>query len=62
MPWYEYECPEGHRTTKIFPMLEKPDVTSCPRPDCATIAKRVFNAAPVHFKGPGFYRTDGGRR
>ncbi len=56
MPVYEYEC--GHCSYR-FDMKqgfdEEPEAI-CPQ--CQGRARRVFHAAPVIFKGSGFYATD----
>ena len=56
MPIYEYEC--GHCSYR-FEMKqgfdEEPEAM-CPQ--CQGRARRVFHAAPVIFKGSGFYVTD----
>ena len=56
MPVYEYECGScHHRFEKKQSFHDEPKAV-CPR--CKRKAKRVFHAAPVIFKGSGFYVTD----
>ncbi len=56
MPIYEYECGScSHRFDKKQGFHDEPKAV-CPR--CEGIARRVFHAAPVIFKGSGFYVTD----
>ena len=56
MPIYEYECGTcRHRFDKKQSFNSKPE-TACPK--CKGKAKRVFHAAPIIFKGSGFYVTD----
>jgi putative FmdB family regulatory protein len=56
MPIYEYECGScRHRFEKRQGFDDEPKAV-CPR--CEGKARRVFHAAPVIFKGSGFYITD----
>jgi putative FmdB family regulatory protein len=56
MPVYEYECGScRHRFEKRQGFHDEPGAV-CPR--CEGKARRVFQAAPVIFKGKGFYVTD----
>jgi putative FmdB family regulatory protein len=56
MPVYEYECGSCcHRFDKRQGFDDEPKAV-CPR--CEGQARRVFHAAPVIFKGSGFYVTD----
>ncbi len=56
MPTYEYECAHcGHRFEVKQGFHDKPQA-ECPQ--CKKKAKRVFHAAPIIFKGSGFYVTD----
>ena len=56
MPVYEYECGFcRHRFEKKQSFNDEPKAV-CPR--CKGKAKRVIHAAPVIFKGSGFYVTD----
>ena len=56
MPLYEYGCPSCGLVTDIrHGFDEKPEAT-CER--CGTALVRRFSAAPIVFKGSGFYVTD----
>jgi putative FmdB family regulatory protein len=56
LPLYEYGCPSCGLVTDVrHGFDEKPDVT-CER--CGTRLVRRFSAAPIVFKGSGFYVTD----
>lgn len=56
MPLYEYGCPSCGLVTDVrHGFDEKPDV-KCER--CDTSLVRRFSAAPIVFKGSGFYVTD----
>ena len=56
MPLYEYGCPACGLVTDIrHGFDEKPEV-KCER--CGTQLARRFSAAPIVFKGSGFYVTD----
>jgi putative FmdB family regulatory protein len=56
MPIYEYECNScKHRFDIKQGFHDKPQA-ECPR--CQKKARRVFHAAPIIFKGSGFYVTD----
>jgi putative FmdB family regulatory protein len=56
LPLYEYGCPSCGQVTEVrHGFDEKPEV-SCER--CGTRSARRFSAAPIVFKGSGFYVTD----
>jgi putative FmdB family regulatory protein len=56
MPVYEYECGKcKHRFDKRQSFHDEP-VADCPI--CHAAARRVFQPAPIIFKGSGFYVTD----
>lgn len=56
MPIYEYECTEcSHRFDKKQGFHDEPKA-DCPK--CNHPAKRIFQPAPIIFKGSGFYVTD----
>ena len=56
MPLYEYGCPSCGQVSDIrHGFDEKPEVR-CER--CGTPLVRRFSAAPIVFKGSGFYVTD----
>jgi putative FmdB family regulatory protein len=56
MPVYEYECGSCHHRFEIRQGFDDEPRAVCPR--CEGKARRVFHAAPVIFKGNGFYVTD----
>ncbi len=56
MPVYEYRCEEcGHRYERKEG-FDAPSLQACVR--CGGSARRVLHAAPIVFKGSGFYSTD----
>jgi putative FmdB family regulatory protein len=56
MPTYEYECEQCKtRFEKKQSFHEQPIVTC---PECEGKVRRVFQAAPIIFRGSGFYVTD----
>lgn len=56
MPLYEYGCPSCGQVTDVrHGFDEKPQIT-CER--CGAVLVRRFSAAPIVFKGSGFYVTD----
>ena len=56
MPLYEYGCPKcGHVADVRHGFDDKPQVT-CEK--CGAEMTRRFSAAPIVFKGSGFYVTD----
>ena len=56
MPLYEYGCPKcGHVADVRHGFDDKPAVT-CEK--CGEAMTRRFSAAPIVFKGSGFYVTD----
>lgn len=56
MPLYEYGCPAcGHGTDVRHGFDERPEL-KCER--CGANLERRFSAAPIVFKGSGFYVTD----
>ena len=56
MPIYEYESPECLSHFEEKQSYDDPPVAICPR--CRHKARRIFQAAPIIFKGSGFYITD----
>jgi putative FmdB family regulatory protein len=59
MPLYDYACTQCGRTVEVrhgFNEVHQDPCTVCGAP-----VRRVFNAAPVLFKGSGFYVTDSRR-
>jgi len=56
MPIYEYQCTScNYRFEKKQGFHEEPKA-DCPR--CNQAARRLFQPAPIIFKGDGFYVTD----
>ncbi|MGA3038702.1 MAG: FmdB family zinc ribbon protein [Vulcanimicrobiaceae bacterium] len=56
MPLYEYGCPAcGHVADVRHGFDDKPEVT-CEK--CGAAMTRRFSAAPIVFKGSGFYVND----
>jgi len=56
LPLYEYGCPQcGHVADVRHGFDDKPAV-ACEK--CGTAMTRRFSAAPIVFKGSGFYVTD----
>lgn len=56
MPLYEYGCTKcGHIADVRHGFDDKPEVT-CEK--CGAAMTRRFSAAPIVFKGSGFYVTD----
>lgn len=56
MPTYDYECPgEGEKREFNLPFNHEPPICET----CGATMKRVFTAAPVHFKADGSYSTGG---
>lgn len=54
MPTYSYKCENGHDYQEVRAMSEEQQRTTCPEADCGTTLKRVFDSAPVQFKGSGW--------
>lgn len=59
MPLYEYACTKCGRTFEIRRGFNETHQEPCAA--CGAPVRRVFNAAPVLFKGSGFYVTDSRR-
>lgn len=58
MATYMYNCRNCERFTEIVrPMAEEEQIPACP--DCEQPMGRIYNSAPVQFKGTGFYKTGG---
>ncbi len=60
MPIYEYKCSSCDFSFEERQGFDAESVMICPR--CQNQAKRIFQAAPIIFKGSGFYVTDHGKR
>ncbi len=56
MPTYEYRCSGCHGTVERWQSFNDQPLTLCPT--CGGSLRRVFSAAPVIFKGSGWYCTD----
>ena len=57
MPLYDYQCTQCSAVTEVRHGFKETFVGACP--SCgASGLKRVFNPAPILFKGSGFYVTD----
>jgi putative FmdB family regulatory protein len=56
MPLYDYKCTQCGKTTEIRHGFDETRPETCP--SCGGKLARVFNPAPIVFKGSGFYVTD----
>jgi putative FmdB family regulatory protein len=57
MPLYDYQCKTCSTVTEVRHGFREEFAGACP--SCgATDLARVFNPAPILFKGSGFYVTD----
>lgn len=56
MPLYDYRCAQCGKTAEIRHGFN--DTYAEPCPECGGEMGRVFNPAPIVFKGSGFYITD----
>lgn len=56
MPLYDYKCADCGKLTEIRHGFDESHDDPCPA--CGGTLKRVFSAAPIVFKGSGFYVTD----
>ncbi|HEY9085174.1 MAG TPA: FmdB family zinc ribbon protein [Candidatus Tyrphobacter sp.] len=56
MPLYDYRCTACGKVTEVRHGFEERFSGTCPA--CGGALQRVFNAAPILFKGSGFYVTD----
>ena len=59
MPLYDYACTQCGRTFEVRRGFNETHQDPCAA--CGAPVRRVFNAAPVLFKGSGFYVTDSRR-
>jgi putative FmdB family regulatory protein len=59
MPLYDYACPQCGRVLEVRHGFNESYGKPCEA--CGAPLRRVFNPAPVLFKGPGFYVTDSRR-
>ena len=56
MPIYEYACEQCCARFEMKRRFGEDDGGVCP--SCGSPARRLFSAAPIIFKGSGFYVTD----
>lgn len=56
MPLYDYKCTACGTVREVRHGFNESHDEPCP--DCGAKVTRVFNAAPIVFKGSGFYVTD----
>lgn len=56
MPIYEYRCLDCRHEYEKREGFDAPALQQCPK--CEGTARRVLHAAPIVFKGSGFYVTD----
>jgi putative FmdB family regulatory protein len=56
MPLYDYSCTKCGHTVEVRHGFDESYDRPCPQ--CGAPMRRVFSAAPVLFKGSGFYVTD----
>ena len=56
MPLYDYACTQCGHTLEVRHGFDETYAQPCPK--CGSAMRRVFNAAPILFKGSGFYVTD----
>jgi len=56
MPLYDYKCTKCGTVREIRHGFQETYEEPCPA--CGAALTRVFSAAPIVFKGSGFYATD----
>lgn len=56
MPLYDYKCSQCGKVTEVRHGFDHTHTDPCPA--CGGAVSRVFSAAPIVFKGSGFYLTD----
>jgi putative FmdB family regulatory protein len=56
VPLYEYGCPTCESTTDVRHGFDETPELRCEK--CGAALKRLFSAAPIVFKGSGFYIND----
>jgi putative FmdB family regulatory protein len=56
MPLYDYRCTQCGNAVEVRHGFDDTHAEPCPA--CGGAMSRVFNPAPILFKGSGFYVTD----
>ena len=56
MPLYDYKCKDCGKVTEVRHGFNESHADPCPA--CGGTMQRVFSAAPIVFKGSGYYITD----
>lgn len=56
MPLYDYKCTQCETVREVRHGFKESHDEPCPA--CGAPMTRVFSAAPIVFKGSGFYATD----
>lgn len=56
MPTYQYQCLNCKSQFELRQSFQDKPIADCPA--CRGVARRLFCAVPIVFKGPGFYVTD----
>lgn len=56
MPLYDYKCKDCGKVTEVRHGFNESHGDPCPA--CGGTMQRVFSAAPIVFKGSGYYITD----
>jgi putative FmdB family regulatory protein len=56
MPLYDYRCTACGKVTEVRHGFDEHHAQTCP--SCGGALQRVFNPAPIVFKGSGFYVND----
>jgi putative FmdB family regulatory protein len=56
MPLYDYKCTQCGKISEVRHGFDEAHADPCPA--CGGNLVRVFNPAPIVFKGSGFYVTD----
>lgn len=56
MPIYEYQCTACDHSFEQRQGFDADPICACPQ--CENQARRLFQPAPIIFKGSGFYVTD----
>jgi putative FmdB family regulatory protein len=56
MPLYDYKCKQCGKVSEVRHGFNESHTDPCPA--CGGAMQRVFSAAPIVFKGSGYYITD----